>query len=68
MGIFLFVQGSLYWGKFYLVGIAWFLLALAMRVKPEWSSIGVALLYGVSMLSTAWYLRRVQASENGKRS
>jgi hypothetical protein len=59
-GTAFFAQGSLYWGRFYLLGLAWFTLAVGLRVRPEWSPLAFGVLYGFSMVLVSRCLRAAE--------
>jgi hypothetical protein len=40
----LFVQGSVFWGRYYLFGLAFFALAALMVLTPEWAPLEFGLL------------------------
>jgi serine/threonine-protein kinase len=57
-GMGYFVQGSLYWGRFYLLGMAFFALAIVMRLAPDWAPLATGVLYGAGQGVVGWYLLR----------
>jgi serine/threonine-protein kinase len=57
-GVGYFVHGSLYWGRFYLLGLAFFALAIAMRFTPEWAPLEMGFLYGGGQAAAGWWLLR----------
>jgi serine/threonine-protein kinase len=57
-GLAFFVQGSIFWGRFYLLGLAFFAAAIVMRFTPDWAPVEMALLHGSSMAGIGWYLLR----------
>jgi serine/threonine-protein kinase len=62
-GVFTFVEGSLYWGRFYVISLAWFALAFVMKLNLEWSPFELSLLYALSHAYFAWYVRRLQPAD-----
>jgi serine/threonine-protein kinase len=36
-GFLVFIQGGLFWGRLYLAGLGYFVLAFVMRLSPEWA-------------------------------
>jgi hypothetical protein len=56
-GMAYFILGSIVWGRFYVVGVAFFLLALLMRLGPEWAPLEFALSYGGGQVGIGFYLR-----------
>lgn len=63
-GVFTFVEGSLYWGHFYVISLAWFGLVFVMHLNLEWSPLELSLLFATSHAYFAWYVRRVQPLDN----
>jgi serine/threonine protein kinase len=57
-GVGYFIQGSLYWGRFYLLGMAFFALAIVMPHTPEWAPLETGVLYGAGQGIVGWYLLR----------
>jgi predicted Ser/Thr protein kinase len=57
-GLMMLVQGSIYWGRFYLVGLAYFALALVMPFTPDWAPLEMALMYSSTQAASGWYLLR----------
>jgi serine/threonine protein kinase len=60
MGLGYFVQGSIYWGRFYLLGLVFFVLAIAMRCTPEWAPLEMAFLSGGSLALIGWQLLQTE--------
>jgi tRNA A-37 threonylcarbamoyl transferase component Bud32 len=57
-GLAYIVQGSVYWGRFYLLGAGHFVLAMLMQFTPDWAALEFGLLQGGSNLAIGWYLLR----------
>jgi hypothetical protein len=57
-GLCYLVQGSVYWGRFYLLGVGYFVLAVIMRLTPDWSAVEMALFQGTGNWVKGWYLLR----------
>lgn len=62
-GVGYFVQGSLFWGKFYLLGLAFFALAIVIPFVPQWAPLEVGLLYGGTTVAVGWSLLRKQEEQ-----
>jgi serine/threonine protein kinase len=58
LGVGYFVQASLFWGRFYLLGLAFFALAIVMQLTPRWAPLEVGLLYGLGHGFFGWYVLR----------
>jgi hypothetical protein len=58
-GVSDFVHGSLYWGRLYLVGLAWFALVPLTRLRPDWAPLACGTLYGLRAVLIAWTVRRI---------
>jgi phosphatidylglycerophosphate synthase len=56
-----FTMGSSYWGKCYLFGLAFFVLAALMPLKLEWAWAPLALgtLWAVTLVLIARHVRRL---------
>jgi hypothetical protein len=57
-GLGYFVQGSLYWGRFYLFGVGMFALAVVMPLRPQWAPLEMGLAFAIAQGSVAWHLLR----------
>jgi hypothetical protein len=64
LGVGYFVQASLFWGRFYLFGLAFFALAVVMRFTPTWSPLELGLLYAVGQGIVGWSLLRAPEDES----
>ena len=60
MGSGYFVEGSIYWGRFYLLGLAFFALAIVMHFTPEWAPLEMAVFSGGSLAVIGWQLLRTE--------
>ncbi len=63
-GVGYFVQGSLFWGKFYLIGLAFFALAIVIPFIPQWAPLEVGLLYALVQGIGGWRLLREPKEES----
>lgn len=63
-GLVVFVHGSLFWGRQYLVGVAYFALAFVMRVQPEWAPLEFGLFHSGFLFLMSRHLRRYQHRES----
>jgi serine/threonine-protein kinase len=59
-GLVVFAHGSLYSGRCYLVGLAYFALALVMKFRPEWAPLEYGLFHGGYLAFVGWRLRAWQ--------
>jgi eukaryotic-like serine/threonine-protein kinase len=66
-GLAFFIMGSNYWGRFYVIGLAFFLLAALMPMHLEWASLEFGTLWGAILLVLGLHLRNVgkQAQADG---
>jgi hypothetical protein len=69
-GLAFFIMGSNYWGRLYVVGLAFFVLATLMPMHLEWASLEFGTLWGVILLTLGLHLRNVgkQAKEESTNS
>ena len=51
-------MGSVYWGRFYLLGLAFFALAVVMQFTPDWAPLEMGVLHSSSTAAFGWYLLR----------
>jgi len=58
LGIMYFIQGPIYWGGFYLVGIGYVALAFVMRLFPTWSPVLFGLYLLLNLVPLGLYLLR----------
>jgi serine/threonine-protein kinase len=58
-GFTLFMMGSIYWGRLYVFGLAYFGLALLLPVRMEWAPLGFALIQSATLLAIGLHLRRL---------
>jgi serine/threonine-protein kinase len=58
VGLLHFVLGSVYWGRFYLLGLAFFALAVVMQFTPDWAPLEMGVLHSSSTAAFGWYLLR----------
>jgi len=66
-GLIFLVLGSSYWGKCYLFGIAFWLLALGMSVWPRFAAAEFGMMWTVALLVIGLHLLRLSAPEENKR-
>jgi serine/threonine protein kinase len=59
-GLVVFVHGSLFWGRQYLVGLAYFALALLMRLWPAWAPLEFAVFHSGYLILMSRHMRRHQ--------
>jgi eukaryotic-like serine/threonine-protein kinase len=59
-GLVVFVHGSLFWGREYLVGLAYYALAFLMRLWPEWAPLEFALFHSGFLILMSRHMRRHQ--------
>jgi hypothetical protein len=59
-GLAFFVMGSRFWGRDYVFGLAWMLLALVMPLAPIWAPLETGILNGLCVLIIARDMRRQQ--------
>jgi serine/threonine-protein kinase len=57
-GLMYFVMGSVYWGRFYLLGLAFFALAVVMQFTPDWAPLEMGVLHSSGTAAFGWYLLR----------
>jgi serine/threonine-protein kinase len=65
-GVTMFLQGSVYWGRYYLIGLAWFGLAIAMPLFREWGAYAVSIFYTATIGPVAWNLLRTPDPDAAK--
>jgi serine/threonine-protein kinase len=64
--VLVFIHGSLYWGRCYLAGLAYFVLAVVMRASLEWSPLAYGLIHGGYMAYVSLHIRRQQRQTRQK--
>jgi serine/threonine protein kinase len=67
-GLAFFVMGGLYWGRYYAIGLAFFVLALLMPLRLEWSPLAYGVLWALCLVAIARHLRRLGAEGGPDRS
>ncbi len=65
-GFALFVMGTRYWGRCYLLGAAFFVLAGLMPFALQWSALAFGLLWFVCLVSIGRHLRRLAVDSGGQ--
>jgi serine/threonine-protein kinase len=65
-GIGLLVMGSSYWGRCYAFGLGFFLLAVLLPLRLDWSPLGFGLLWSATLAAVGLHLLRL-ARETDKR-
>jgi hypothetical protein len=60
-GLAFFAMGSHYWGRFYLVGLAFLAAAVGMAYSAAWSPLAFGLLWAAGLTLTGLHLRRLGA-------
>jgi hypothetical protein len=59
-GIVVFIHGSLYWGRLYAAGLAYYALACTMRLDPQWAPLEFGVFHGGYLLFMGRHLREHQ--------
>jgi predicted Ser/Thr protein kinase len=59
-GLVVFVHGSLFWGRQYLVGLAYYALAFLMRLWPAWAPLEFAIFHSGYLILMSRHMRRHQ--------
>jgi serine/threonine protein kinase len=59
LGQTFFTLGTSFWGRFYLMGTAFFVLACLMPLRLEWAPVAVGLLLSLTLLLISLRLRRL---------
>jgi predicted Ser/Thr protein kinase len=59
-GLVVFVHGSLFWGRQYLVGLAYYALAVLMRLWPAWAPLEFAIFHSGYLILMSRHMRRHQ--------
>ena len=62
MGVILFAEGRMFWGRLYLIGLGCFVLALVMRLRLEWAPLLFGGLYALAILYMGYHGRRAAAA------
>jgi tRNA A-37 threonylcarbamoyl transferase component Bud32 len=57
-GLAFFMMGSGYWGRFYVLGVTFFALALLMPLSLTWAPLEFGALWAASLLAIGCHLRR----------
>ena len=65
-GLALFVMGTRYWGRCYLFGGAFFVLAAFMPFILNWSALAFGLLWCTCLVSIGRHLRRLAVDSGGQ--
>jgi serine/threonine protein kinase len=60
-GFAFFVMGASYWGRYYAIGLAFFVLSLLMLLRLEWSPLAYGILWALCLVIIAGHLRRLGA-------
>jgi hypothetical protein len=55
-----YVTGSLFWGRQYLVGLAYYALAFLMRLWPAWAPLEFAIFHSGYLILMSRHMRRHQ--------
>jgi serine/threonine protein kinase len=58
-GLVFFIMGSTYWGRCYVIGAVFFLMALLMPLHLDWAPIEFGALWAAILAFIGWHLRRV---------
>ena len=59
-GLVVFVHGSLFWGRQYLFGLAYYALAFLMRLWPAWAPLEFAIFHSGYLIFMSRHMRRHQ--------
>jgi serine/threonine-protein kinase len=59
-GLAFFVMGSSYWGRLYVIGLAFFLMAVLMPFQLEWAPLEFGILWCASLVGIGLHLRHLQ--------
>jgi hypothetical protein len=62
-GMAFFIMGSSYWGQCYLIGLAFFLLAVLMPLRIEWAPLEFGAIWAATFLVLGLRLRSFQTSD-----
>jgi hypothetical protein len=57
-GLAFFVMGGIWWGRYYAIGLSFFVLALLMPLHLAWSPLTYGLLWALCLVAVARHLRR----------
>jgi serine/threonine protein kinase len=60
-GLAFFVMGPSYWGRYYAIGLAFFVLSFLMLPRLEWSPLEYGVLWALCLAAIARHLRRLGA-------
>jgi serine/threonine-protein kinase len=64
-GLYHLVVARLYWGPMYLYALAYYLLAVVMKLRPEWAPLEFAALSGGISVAVGFLLRRAGGPTDG---
>jgi hypothetical protein len=64
-GAIFFGMGGDHWGRFYLLGLAFFAASAPMALRPEWSPPAFGLLASLVFVAIGLQLRRTSAEDPG---
>jgi serine/threonine-protein kinase len=56
-GLAFFVMGSSYWGRLYVVGLAFFVMALIMPFQLDWAPLEFGIVWAASLVGISFHLR-----------
>jgi serine/threonine-protein kinase len=59
-GLVLFIHGSIYWGRLYLVGLAFYALAFVMQLRLEWAPLEFGLFHSGVLIVMGRHLGQYQ--------
>lgn len=59
-GLAFFVMGSSYWGRLYVVGLAFFVMALLMPFQLAWAPLEFGIVWAASLVGISVHLRQLQ--------
>lgn len=58
-GLAFIVMGSSYWGRCYALGLAFFVLAVIMRLEPAGAPLEFGVFWSAALAAIGWHLRRL---------
>ena len=59
-GLAFFMMGSGYWGLYYILGVAFFALALLMPLSLTWAPLELGGVWATSLVAIGFHLRRTR--------
>jgi len=62
-GATMFGLGGIYWGRLYLLGLGFLLLAVLMPLRLEWAPLAFGLVLSTFLQGLAWHMRRIHQEQ-----